>query len=120
MFNIPHKERPEIPNEIKNKYGFTRNLTFNDWGQVFNKGTRGMAWYYDGFLKEPEILKQWIDYLKLWSPANDTYFKFFKKFGINILKKTCYQYLQVMQYLMVHGQRLELIDLHTCNRAFGI
>jgi len=73
---VPHKDRPNLPEDIKKEYGFS---SVNDWGQVFEKNaTTGESWYKDGALKTPEYLKEWISFLKQWEPADEKYFKYFK------------------------------------------
>ncbi|MHA2391807.1 MAG: uroporphyrinogen decarboxylase family protein [Promethearchaeota archaeon] len=73
-----HK-KPEIPEEILKKYNID---SYNEWAQYY-KG----EWYQDGVLKTPELLKEWISYIKTWEPAGDIQFRSFQKIWEDHLDK---------------------------------
>jgi len=73
-----HK-KPEVPEEILKKY----NIDSYDERGNYYKG----EWYQDGVLKTPELLKEWIAYIKTWEPAGEVHFKSFKKIWENYLQK---------------------------------
>ena len=73
-----HK-KPEVPEEILEKYNIK---SYNEWAQCYNG-----EWYQDGVLKTPEILGDWISYIKTWEPAGEIHFKSFKKIWEHYLQK---------------------------------
>ncbi|MHA1341141.1 MAG: uroporphyrinogen decarboxylase family protein [Promethearchaeota archaeon] len=85
-FKIPHKEKPEVPYEIKKKFGL-QDAKINDWAQAFTYRKKGTSWYMDGVLKTPELIREWISYMKLWEPGEDFHFKRLKKIWDKYIKK---------------------------------
>ena len=73
-----HK-KPEVPESILEKYNIG---SYNEWAQCYNG-----EWYQDGVLKTPELLGDWISYIKTWEPAGDIHFKSFKKIWDHYLQK---------------------------------
>ena len=72
-------EKPEVPEDILEKYNIG---SYNEWAQFYNG-----EWYQDGVLKTPELLKEWISYIKTWEPAGEIHFKSFKKIREHYLQK---------------------------------
>ena len=73
-----HK-KPEVPVAILEKYNIG---SYNEWAQCYNG-----EWYQDGVLKTPELLEDWIAYIKTWEPAGEIHFKSFKKIWEHYLQK---------------------------------
>ncbi len=82
LIEMKGKEKPNIPNEIKEKYGIDEKFV-DEWGTYNING----FWYHDGVVKTPELLKEWISYIKIWTPANDSKFKRFKKIWEQYISK---------------------------------
>lgn len=83
-FKIPHRDRPEIPEELKKKYGIDN---VDNWGHVKRKGSDGMSWYMDGALKTAEILREWTSFINSWEPAGNKHFKYFKRVWDRYIEK---------------------------------
>ncbi|MBD3350949.1 MAG: hypothetical protein GF364_05630, partial [Candidatus Lokiarchaeota archaeon] len=69
------EERPEIPESIEIK----ENQRISDYGHIHQYGSDGRNWYVDGALKTPEIVKEWIDFIKTFEPKPESFYKAFKK-----------------------------------------
>ncbi|MHA1342256.1 MAG: uroporphyrinogen decarboxylase family protein [Promethearchaeota archaeon] len=73
----PEAEQPEIPRELKY---LIKDREINKFGQVFIRNSNtGEKWYIDGILKQPELLKEWIEYLKSIPEPDEKRYKDFKK-----------------------------------------
>ena len=55
--SAPKRDRPEVT-------GLAENQTVNSAGQIRISNNRGQNWYHDGALNTPEMLKEWISYIK--------------------------------------------------------
>lgn len=51
--------------------------TVNSAGQLHERSSTGASWYKDGILKTPELLKEWISYVRDFTVAPPAYFKAF-------------------------------------------
>ncbi len=74
----PARNRPETP-------PLPGGYTVGNSGQVYQLNRNGGHWYADGILKTPELLSEWISFIKEYSAADASYFKQFAKmwnFGI--------------------------------------
>ncbi len=76
---INRKNKPEIPEEIKKAHGVD---SCDDWGRCYEN-----EWYKDGVLKTPELIEEWISYMKTWESAGDVHYKRFKKIRDQYLEK---------------------------------
>lgn len=72
-------EKPEIPREILKEF---KIKNYNEWAQYYEG-----EWYRDGVLKTPELLKEWISFIKTWEPAGEIHFKSLKKVWEKYLAK---------------------------------
>ncbi|MBD3351394.1 MAG: hypothetical protein GF364_07900 [Candidatus Lokiarchaeota archaeon] len=83
--NIPSRDRPELPEEIKKKYKIKK---VNNWGHYSEYDLKSkMSWYVDGALKTPEFLREWISWLNTWEPADEKHFIRFRKIWDESIRK---------------------------------
>ncbi|MHA1683435.1 MAG: uroporphyrinogen decarboxylase family protein, partial [Promethearchaeota archaeon] len=78
-YSAPPGEMPEIPNELQERF---KGMTISHDGHVSLNG-----WYQDGVLKTPELIKDWISYIKTFEISPDEYFKHFKHVWENGLER---------------------------------
>ncbi|MFX0101089.1 MAG: uroporphyrinogen decarboxylase family protein [Candidatus Hodarchaeota archaeon] len=69
--SAPKREHPELPE-------LPEGQKVNASGHVYVTNKRGQAWYYDGALKTPELIKAWIPFIKDYIPPDASYYKNFK------------------------------------------
>ncbi len=74
-YNANHRHQPKIPKELVKFVGKGR---INNSGHITVRN-RGESWYVDGILKTPELIRDWISYIKTFTPAPDTYWKQIRK-----------------------------------------
>lgn len=74
--------QPEIPTDLQNKL-YNRKL--GNAGHLYETNDRGETWYVDGILKTPELLKDWISYVKSFTPKEDKQYQSF----FEIWKQAC-------------------------------
>ena len=69
---VPEKLRPEIPKEL---HHLIEGKILNNNGQIHESDSKTGRWYVDGILKTPEILREWISFIRTFSPAEPDYYK---------------------------------------------
>ncbi len=67
---------PEIPKEILEKY---QNAQVGYDGTVFVRDSNGDSWYQDGILKTPELIKDWIAFIRCFEYPDDAYYRRIQK-----------------------------------------
>ncbi|MBD3185886.1 hypothetical protein GF325_03570 [Candidatus Bathyarchaeota archaeon] len=75
----PPGDHPDVSN-------VPEGCTVNNSGRFYKRNSRGENWYQDGALKTPELLKDWISYIKTFTTRDESYFRSFAsmwEFGIN-------------------------------------
>lgn len=73
--SVTKEKRPEIPKDLHPG----PNKMIDSAGHVYEIGSTGRKWYIDGIIKTPELMKDWISYIKTYEPAEEKFFKDFKK-----------------------------------------
>ncbi|MHA1684528.1 MAG: uroporphyrinogen decarboxylase family protein [Promethearchaeota archaeon] len=64
------RDKPDVP-------GLEKGQSVNSSGQVYMRNSSGENWYYDGALKTPELLEEWISYINDFTTRDESYFKDF-------------------------------------------
>lgn len=64
------REKPVIPPELQPK----ANQNVGSAGIKTEKNSSGGSWYVDGVLKTPELMKEWISYIKTFTPGNPEFY----------------------------------------------
>ena len=73
----PDFEQPEAPKELLH---LLKGRVVGGNGHISVKdSTTGRSWYVDGFLKTPEILKEYTEYLKAYTVADYSHYKYVKE-----------------------------------------
>jgi Uroporphyrinogen decarboxylase (URO-D) len=68
---ISEDNRPDIPPEILKKF---EGKFIGNEGSVSERGDDG-TWYIDGVLKTPELIKEWISFIKTFEPGSESHWK---------------------------------------------
>lgn len=81
---IPDKEQqPELPNDMASKY---EGMRISPEGHASIPGLDGQ-WYQDGVLKTPELIDEWVDFIKTFEPAESAHWKYWGKVWKNGLEQ---------------------------------
>jgi hypothetical protein len=78
----PTMPMPTIPPELQKLH---QNV--NIWGQIHEKNRENESWYVDGIVKTPELLREWISYIKAFKPSEDQRYQQFKMMWDDCLSK---------------------------------
>ncbi len=71
---FPHFfHKPKIPTKLKQKY--LQKGRVNLAGHIYG-WNRGEQWYIDGILKTPDLVREWITYVKNFQPGPDFYWRY--------------------------------------------
>jgi len=68
----PRDSRPELPADLQTRF---EGKIISDEGQVHARGPN-MSWYVDGVLKTPELIREWISYIKTFEVSNETHWNY--------------------------------------------
>jgi uroporphyrinogen decarboxylase len=73
--NLPPRKRPNIPIELQ-KYVINRRVS--SAGTIHEKNSQGGSWYVNGILKTPELIKEWIEFLKQGTIGTEGQYQYFE------------------------------------------
>jgi hypothetical protein len=63
---------PDVPKELLDKH---ENARVGFDGVIYVHDTNGETWYQDGVLKTPELIKEWIDFIRSFEYPDDEYYR---------------------------------------------
>ncbi len=82
----PKREMPldVLPEDLKKRI---EGKQVSSTDMVHNFNSNGDKWYVDGVLKTPEVIREWLGYLKDFEVRDASYFKQFKKLWDDSIEK---------------------------------
>jgi len=70
------KDMPTVPADLlKEATSGLQNYFIASDGSLHARNSAGDSWYQDGMLYTPELLKEWISFIKTFVPSDETYLK---------------------------------------------
>ncbi len=71
---IPPKDRqPELPKDLQERF---KGKWVGTEGHVHERSSDGSSWYVDGSLKTPELIRDWISFIKDWETGPESHWKY--------------------------------------------
>ncbi len=76
VYTSDENNQPELPQEVSEKLE-QKNLYVDKNGHINARNNTGETWYQGGVLTTPELIQEWISYIKTFEPAPESHWRYY-------------------------------------------